>query len=102
MHVLVSSRHMEVSPPLKAFAEERGNKLLKFYDRIQEIEVIIDHGKDDSAAVEMIVNAEHHQTFIAKNSVAVDAYAAIDECYGKLERQLTDYKEKHRNRKHPV
>jgi ribosome-associated translation inhibitor RaiA len=30
-----------------------------------------------------------------------DAYACIDGCVDKLERQLTDHKEKLRNRKHP-
>ena len=38
MIVTVSSRHMEVTEPLKAYAENKANKLSKYYDRIQEIE----------------------------------------------------------------
>jgi len=72
---------------------------LKYYDRIQEIEVIFDAGKDRTR-VEMIVNAEHKHMFIAHHDHD-DAYASIDGCVDKLERQLTDHKEKHRNRKHP-
>ncbi len=30
-----------------------------------------------------------------------DAYACIDGCYHKLERQLSEHKKMHRNRKHP-
>jgi ribosomal subunit interface protein len=30
-----------------------------------------------------------------------DAYACIDSCVDKLERQLSDHKKKVRNRKHP-
>jgi len=97
--VVVSSRHMEVTPPLKAYAEQKASKLVKYYDRIQEIEVIIDAAKDQMH-VEMIVNAEHKNMFIA-NHVDGDAYACIDMCSDKLERQLSEHKKKFRNRKHP-
>jgi putative sigma-54 modulation protein len=90
---------MDVTPPLKAYAEEKANKLNKYYDRIQEIEVVIDSVKD-SAHVEMIVNAEHKNTFVAQHNQG-DAYACIDGCVHKLERQLSDHKQKVRNRKHP-
>lgn len=98
MTVVVSSRHMEVTPPLKAYAEQKVNKLTRYYDRIQEIEVVIDGGK--TGRVEVIVNAEHKNMFIAHEEGS-DAYASIDLCVDKLERQLTDHKEKIRNRKHP-
>src|SRR5215211_4104726 len=54
---------MDVTPPLKAYAEQKVDKLHKYYDRIQEIEVIFDNGKDQTR-VEMIVNAEHKNLFI--------------------------------------
>jgi putative sigma-54 modulation protein len=102
--VTVASRHMDVTPALKAFAEQKANKLLKYYDRIQEIEVVLDTGREqgrkDHTRVEMIVNAEHKNMFIAHHSDG-DAYACIDMCVDKLERQLTDHKDKIRNRKHP-
>jgi putative sigma-54 modulation protein len=93
---------MEVSPALKAYAEQKANKLLKYYDRIQEIEVVFDSQKADGkeqARVEVIVNAEQKNMFIAHADG--DAYAGLDACVLKLERQLTDHKEKFRNRKHP-
>ena len=99
MIVTVASRHMDVSPALKTYAEQKANKLTKYFDRIQEIEVIFDAGKD-STKVEMIVNAEHKDMFIAHHDVG-DAYACIDGCVEKLERQLTEHKDKLRNRKHP-
>ena len=99
MLVTVSSRHMDVTPPLKQYAEEKAGKLTKYYDRIQEIEVVIDNGKDQTR-VEMIVNAEHKNVFIAHHDDG-DAYACIDGCMHKLERQLSEHKKKYRNRKHP-
>jgi putative sigma-54 modulation protein len=97
--VTISGRHMEVTEALKTYADQKANKLSKYYDRIQEIEVILDASKD-STRVEMIVNAEHNAMFIAHHDQG-DAYACIDGCVDKLERQLTDHKERFRNRKHP-
>jgi putative sigma-54 modulation protein len=90
---------MEVTPPLKTYAESKANKLKKYYDRIQEIEVVFDNGKDQTR-VEMIVNAEHRNIFVAHHDHE-DAYAGIDACVDKLERQLSEHKKKFRNRKHP-
>jgi len=97
--VTISSRHMDVTEPLKTYAEQKAGKLTKYYDRIQEIEVIFDNGKDVTR-VEMIVNAEHKNLFLAHHDDA-DAYAGIDGCVDKLERQLSEHKKKYRNRKHP-
>ena len=73
-------------------------KLTKYYDRIQEIEVVFDAGKDE-VKVEMIVNAEHRNMFVAHHDEG-DAYACIDGCVHKLERQLSEHKDMYRNRKH--
>ncbi|HMB95442.1 MAG TPA: ribosome-associated translation inhibitor RaiA [Tepidisphaeraceae bacterium] len=99
MIVIVSSRHMDVSAPLKQYAEQKADKLTKYYDRIQEVEVVFDAGKD-SIRTEMMVHAEHRNMFIAHHDNR-DAYACVDGCMDKLERQLTDHKKKFRNRKHP-
>jgi putative sigma-54 modulation protein len=96
--VTVAARHMEVTEALKTYAEQKANRLTKYYDRIQEIEVIFDAGKDRTS-VEMIVNAEHKNMFLAHHNDG-DAYAGIDACYDKLERQLSDHKKMVRNRKH--
>ncbi len=99
MIVTVSSRHMDVSEPLKKYAEQKATKLNKYYDRIQEIEVIFDNAKA-KIHVEMIVNAEHKNLFVAHHDDG-DAYACVDGCVHKLERRLSEHKKKFRNRKHP-
>ena len=99
MIVTISARHMEVTEALKQHAEQKAQKLAKYYDLIQEIEVVLDAGKDQ-VRVEMIVNAEHKGMFIAHHEEG-DAYSCINGCADKLERQLTEHKDRHRNRKHP-
>ncbi len=90
---------MDVTPPLKTYAEQKTGKLVRYYDRIQEIEVVF-NARKDGVIVEMIVNAEHKKMFFARHDDA-DAYAGVDACIDKLERQLSDHKKKLRNRKHP-
>lgn len=99
MNVVVTGRHIEVTPAMKAHAEQKAMKLLKYFDRIQEIEVIFDNGKDNMT-VEILVNAEQKREFVAHHTDP-DAYACVDGCVDKLERQLSEHKKKLRNRKHP-
>jgi putative sigma-54 modulation protein len=90
---------MDVTEALKSYADQKASKLSKYYDLIQEIEVILDNS-NGAPNVEMIVHAEHRNTFVAHHNDG-DAYACIDGCSHKLERQITEHKKKFRNRKHP-
>lgn len=99
MQVTVSGRHMGVSDALKAYCQEKAERLPRFLDRIQAIEVVVD-GKDGTHTVEIIVRSAGAQPFVATEQHA-DAYAAVDLLIDKIEEQLRRYKEKHRNRKHP-
>jgi ribosomal subunit interface protein len=83
---------------MRGYAEQKVQRLPRFYDRVQAVEVILDR-ESDMASVEMIVTAGGKQTFVAKE-VGPDALACIDLLVDKIERQLTRRKEKFRNRKH--
>ncbi len=99
MQILVSGRHLDVEPSLKQYATDKVQKLTRYYDRIQSIEVVYDH-QGGKPSVEVIVNTEPKNTFIG-HETGEDMFAVIDIVVDKLERQLTRHKEKHRNRKHP-
>jgi putative sigma-54 modulation protein len=96
--VKVSARHMEVSEPLSQYAQQKAGKLDKYFDQIREVEVVVEK-EGNKSSVEMIVNADHTHRFVAKHDNG-DAYACIDACVDKLERQLHEHKDKQRNRKH--
>jgi len=99
MQVTVSGRHMAVSDGLKQYCETKAEKLVRFYDRIQLIEVVLD-GHNGQHSAEMIVHTEGTQPFVASEEQA-DAFAAIDLLMDKIERQIRRHKERLRNRKHP-
>ncbi len=102
MNVIFTTRHMEVSPAFKAYAEEKAAKLTKYYDRIKEIEVTVDliEKSTKTLEVEVIVNGEKKNLFIAKHS-GTDPNLCVDACVRTLERQLSDHHKMVKNRKHP-
>lgn len=99
MRVTVTGRHMNVSDSLKQYGIQKSEKLDRFYDRIQSIDLVID-GHDGVHTAEIIVHADGTHPFVASEEQA-DAYAALDLLMDKIERQLSRHKERLRNRKHP-
>lgn len=100
MQLSVTGRHIQITPTMKEYAEEKAGKLVRFYDRIESIDVILDH-ESSMFRVEIVVRADHKHTFVAHEN-APDFHAAIDLAGDKLGRQLTKHKEQFRNRKHVV
>ena len=101
MEINVIGRHLEITPAIREYAQQKMAKLPRYYDRIQSVEVVADRADhhDEHYAVEIIVQVDRTDPFVAKVA-GRDLYACIDASVDKLERQLTDHKEKLRNRKH--
>ena len=97
MHTKITGRHMEVTEAMRSYVEKKIGKLQRFYNRISEIEVIIEE-EGMHHKLEIIVKADKHQRFVVQHS-AEDGYACIDSAVDKIERQITKHKEKSRNRK---
>jgi putative sigma-54 modulation protein len=98
----ITGKHTDVPASVKSYAEEKTEKLPKFYDVINRIEVIID-GKEGSKeagniAVEIILRAERKKIFVVKEKGS-DVYACIDLATHKLEQQLKKAKTKERDEK---
>lgn len=98
MEITVSGKHLDITEPIRAYAEGKAGKLAKYFDQIQSVEVIADKSQDTQYEIEMIVHVGHHDPFIA-TSKSEDLYGAIDQAQSKLERQLTDHKEKVKSHK---
>lgn len=98
MEIHVTGRHLEVTDALREYAIEKASKLPRYFDRVQQIEILLDRPNNQQYEVEFIVHVEHHDNFVARTP-GTDLYGCIDETTDKLERQLTDHKEKLRDRK---
>ncbi len=99
MDINVTGKHLEVTDAIRNYASHKCAKLPRYYDRIRTIDVLIDKRDHHNQDVEMIVHVDHHNPFLARVDGG-DLYACIDQAIDKLERQLTEHKEKVRNHKH--
>ena len=94
----ISGKHIEITEAIRKHAEEKTSKLPKYYNSINQVEVIIDGGQGGNTSVEIIARAEHSKVFVGTET-GEDAYRCIDMAVHKLERQLRRIKGKERNHK---
>ena len=93
MQVRVTGRkHVEITDPIHQYAREKGEKMPRYFSGVSEVEVVADK-IDRDFFVEMIAHVDGHKPFVA-SSKHDDLYACIDQTADKLERQLTDHKDK--------
>lgn len=96
--ITITGRHLEITPAIRQYAEEKSARLTKHLDNIVDANIILDGATDKTKKVEIVVSADHNR-FVASSDGA-DLYGCIDQVIHKLERQLTDHKERSRNHKH--
>ena len=94
----ITGKHIEVTQAIKDHARDKTKKLPRYYNSINQIEVIINGSEGGKPSVEIIARGEHSNVFVAKET-GEDTYACIDLAARKLERQLRRKKGKQRNHK---
>ena len=94
----ISGKHIEITEAIKVYAEEKTSKLPKYYNSINQVEVIIDDEPGGDTSVQIIARGEHSKIFIVTET-GEDAYRCIDVAVHKLERQLRRKKGKERDNK---
>ncbi len=98
MQVKISSKHMQATEAIEAYAAKKIEKFPRYFNRIQQVEVVIDKAKN-GYIVEIITDVEHHEPFVA-NSTHEDLYACLDLGIDRSLRQLKDHKSRLRDSKH--
>lgn len=98
MQIKTSTKHFTLPAATHDYIELRAAKLRRIYDRIQEIECKVER-IPNGYHVELRTDVEHRDDFIA-NASAHDLHEAIDLALDKAVRQLSDWKDLTRNRKH--
>ena len=91
MQIIFSSKHVEVSPALKQYAETKLGKLERFFDHVQEIHVMESMMRNQHI-VEVTLKADG--TLLRAEERSPDMYTSIDLVVDKLERQLKRYKDR--------
>ena len=95
----ITGKHIDITEAMKRHAEEKTSKLPKYYNGINQVEVILDGSQGGNTGVEIIARGEHSNVFVVTET-GEDAYRCIDVAVHKLERQLRRKKTKERDNKH--
>jgi len=95
----ITGKHIEITETIRRYAEEKTSKLPKYYNSINQVEVIIDGEPSGNTSVEIIARGEHSKIFVVTET-GEDIYRCIDVAVHKLERQLRRKKGKERDNKH--
>ena len=98
MQTTLSSKHMDLTTAIEEYTEKKVARLTRYFDRILQVEVIIDKLKN-GYTVEIIVDVEKHDPIIS-SSENDNLYACIDLGVDRVVRQLSDHKSRLRDNKH--
>ena len=96
MLVTVTFRHVDPTPALKSYAEEKLEHVKKYLRRPVDAHVILSVSKERHVA-EITVKADHVTMFAQETTH--DLYSAIDLAIGKVEHQAQKLHEKRRHHK---
>lgn len=92
MNVEVTSRHVELSDALRAYAAERIQALERFGADVQKVLIVFEHGHG-ATECEIIVHPRRGDPLVAKDAAA-EPRAAVDSAVSKIERQFLRDKER--------
>jgi len=97
MQINISTRHGEISDATKEKITQKVEKLQRFFDRLTSIDVTIDLDKADEPNIEVTVQSEKRDNFVASYR-SEDMFGSLDQVIAKLEQQLKKHKERLRER----
>lgn len=92
-NIIIVARHLNITEAIKSYASQKAQKIKKFFEWIQKIQITMDIGGDNSHIVEMIVSVSRGPTLVAEASNP-DMYKAIDLVVAKIEARLKKHKGK--------
>lgn len=91
MNLQISGHHVEVTPALRLYVENKLEPVLRHFDRVIAVSVVLTVDKLKQKA-DVTMHVPGKDIFVEE--VADDLYAAIDVLFDKLDRQVQKYKQK--------
>ncbi|MCA8913556.1 MAG: ribosome-associated translation inhibitor RaiA [Planctomycetes bacterium] len=93
MRITITAKHVKVTEKMKGYAREKLSKLERYFNRIANIQVILDKdGMDNVCEINISTETHNQVTAIVHNQE--DMHAAVDLCVDKAHRQIKKIKEK--------
>lgn len=102
MNLTISGHHLDVTPAIRDYVQNKLERVTRHFDQVIDISVIL--ALDDLPQKEKRQRAEINLNLAGKKifveSCAQDLYAAIDTLIDKLDRQVMKYKNKVQTHNH--
>ena len=102
MNLMITGHHVDVSPALREYVENKMERVVRHFDQIIDIAVIlgVDKPSEKDKRQRAEVNVRLKGNVIHVEHFAEDLYAAIDGLVDKLDRQVLKHKAKIQDHQH--
>lgn len=94
MQITLTGHHVEITPPLRAYVNEKMQRISRHFDHVISINVILTVEKHQNLA-EATLHTAGKSLFA--NASDLDMYAAIDSLVDKLDKQVRRHKDRLRD-----
>jgi len=96
MQIIIRGHGIDVTAPLRDYAEKKFGKLEEFFGNIQKAEVTLEvrHNENQFRKQVAEITVWTAGKIVRATDGASDLYAAIDQVFQKIERQIEKHKEK--------
>ena len=91
MQISITGHHVDITPALRSYVDNKFDRLERHFDKMTNIHVILSIEKERQKA-EATIHVSRGNVYADEEHE--DMYAAIDGLVDKLDRQLKKYKEK--------
>lgn len=91
MNLTITGHHLEITPAIRGYVEEKLKRVKRHFDQVIDVTVILAVEKLKHKA-EVSVHVRGKDIFVESDDG--DMYAAIDALFDKLDRQILKHKEK--------
>ena len=96
LHVIVQGKHLDVTPALREYAEEKVGKISRYFDQVQEAQVVLSVERRDGMGKAQVVEVTvwGDGLVLRGEEASQDMYASIDLVLDKLRKQIEKYRSK--------
>ncbi|HJU71110.1 MAG TPA: ribosome-associated translation inhibitor RaiA [Paucimonas sp.] len=102
MNLTISGHHLELTPAIRDYVQNKLERIKRHFDHVIDIAVIltVDNLPEKEKRQKAEITLRLRGKDIHVESIAQDLYAAIDSLIDKLDRQVMKYKTKMQDHQH--
>ena len=96
LHIIVQGKHLDVTPALREYAEEKVGRITRYFDQVQEAQVVLSVERRDGIGKAQVVEVTvwGDGLVLRGENASQDMYASIDLVFDKLRKQIEKYRSK--------